>query len=158
MSDSSTFSLAVIVAHAVRGASRARVPAPALPVGAGDADAAADALRAAGIDPSAARVAVVSSTPDVGAAVVRSHAGSLGYGDRDSVGRCQLRPSQVWGTVAGLTTPTVAASKCYGVLVTISDWQTRNPGVVAQSVQRSAFPDRYGQRMTQAASVYAQVT
>jgi hypothetical protein len=72
MSDSSTFSLAVIVAHAVRGASRARVPAPALPVGATDADAAADALRAAGIDASAARVAVVSSTPDVGAAVVRA--------------------------------------------------------------------------------------
>nr|MBP8274533.1 hypothetical protein [Acidobacteriota bacterium] len=102
MSDSSTFSLAVIVAHAVRGASRARVPAPALPVGATDADAAADALRGAGIDASAARVAVVSSTPDVGAAVVRA-CEALQTGEADMVAVVGWRAATADGQRASAT-------------------------------------------------------
>ncbi len=118
---------------------------------AGNAQAIVETGIALGVPPRGQVIALAT-------ALVESDLRNLSYGDRDSVGLFQQRPSQGWGTVAELTTPTVAASKFYEVLVTISDWQTRNPGVVAQSVQRSAFPDRYGQRMTQAASVYAQVT
>src|SRR6185312_11817716 len=38
---------------------------------------------------------------------------NLNYGDRDSVGLFQQRPSQGWGTVAQLTDPRYAAGKFY---------------------------------------------
>lgn len=91
-------------------------------------------------------------------ALVESDMRNLPGGDRDSVGLFQQRPSQGWGTVAELTTPSIAASRFYEALLKINNWTTRDPGEVAQSVQRSAFPDRYGERMTQATQVYATVT
>jgi cell wall-associated NlpC family hydrolase len=68
---------------------------------------------------------------------------NLRYGDRDSVGLFQQRPSSGWGTVAELTTPEVAARKFYAALVEVSGWQSMPVTVAAQTVQRSAFPLAY---------------
>ena len=68
--------------------------------------------------------------------------------DHDSVGLFQQRPSPPegaggWGTVAELMAPAVSARKFYASLQRVPDWQTLALTVVAQSVQRSAFPDAY---------------
>ena len=67
--------------------------------------------------------------------------------DNDSVGLFQQRPIEGdggWGTVKELMTPEIAAGKFYDKLVTIRDWKTRDLSEVAQAVQVSAFPYRYG--------------
>lgn len=68
---------------------------------------------------------------------------NLSYGDRDSVGLFQQRPSSGWGSVAELTTPEIAARKFYAALVEVPGWQGLPLTVAAQRVQRSAFPLAY---------------
>jgi len=68
---------------------------------------------------------------------------NLPYGDRDSVGLFQQRPSSGWGTVAELTTPDVAARKFYSALLQVPGWEALPVTVAAQLVQRSAFPLAY---------------
>ena len=68
---------------------------------------------------------------------------NLTYGDRDSVGLFQQRPSSGWGTVAELTTPSVAAGKFFGALLQVPGWQDLPVTEAAQRVQRSAFPLAY---------------
>jgi cell wall-associated NlpC family hydrolase len=68
---------------------------------------------------------------------------NLTYGDRDSVGLFQQRPSAGWGTVTELTTPQTAAGKFYAALQQVSGWQSMPVTVAAQRVQRSAFPLAY---------------
>ena len=68
---------------------------------------------------------------------------NLDYGDRDSVGLFQQRPSQGWGTEKQLMDPYYATTKFYNALVRVRDWETRDITKVAQAVQRSAYPDAY---------------
>jgi hypothetical protein len=68
---------------------------------------------------------------------------NLDYGDRDSLGLFQQRPSMGWGTPAQVRTPAYAAAKFLDRLVQVPDWQTRRLTDVAQTVQRSAFPEAY---------------
>ncbi|MEJ2857409.1 MULTISPECIES: C40 family peptidase [unclassified Saccharothrix] len=68
---------------------------------------------------------------------------SLNYGDRDSLGIFQMRPSMGWGSPAQVTDPDYAIRKFYDVLEKVPDWENRRPGDSAQAVERSAFPDRY---------------
>ncbi|MFC0114161.1 C40 family peptidase [Kibdelosporangium aridum] len=68
---------------------------------------------------------------------------NLNYGDRDSLGIFQMRPSMGWGTVEQVTTPTYAVHKFYDVLEKVPNWKEQRPGDSAQDVERSAFPDRY---------------
>jgi hypothetical protein len=70
---------------------------------------------------------------------------NLDYGDRDSVGLFQQRPSQGWGTEKQLMDPYYATTKFYNALERVKDWQTRDITKVAQAVQRSAYPDAYKQ-------------
>jgi len=67
----------------------------------------------------------------------------LDYGDRDSLGIFQMRPSMGWGTEAQVIDPVYAINKFYDVLVNVPNWEDRRPGDSAQAVERSAFPDRY---------------
>lgn len=64
-------------------------------------------------------------------------------GDLDSVGLFQQRPSQGWGAPADLSRPAYAAGKFYDALVKVRAWQTDALTVVAQKVQRSAYPQAY---------------
>jgi peptidoglycan DL-endopeptidase CwlO len=68
---------------------------------------------------------------------------NLDYGDRDSLGFFQMRPSQGWGTVDQVTDPTYEINKFYDVLLEVPNWKEQRPGDSAQEVERSAFPDRY---------------
>jgi hypothetical protein len=68
---------------------------------------------------------------------------NLSYGDRDSVGLFQQRPSQGWGTPAQLHTPSYAAEAFYRHLVKVAGWQQLPVAQAAQSVQHSADGSGY---------------
>jgi len=68
---------------------------------------------------------------------------NLDYGDRDSLGLFQQRPSQGWGTPKQIMDPWYAAGKFYDALVKLKHWQSDDITAVAQAVQNSAFPDAY---------------
>ncbi|WP_280371175.1 hypothetical protein [Nocardia wallacei] len=70
--------------------------------------------------------------------------------DHDSLGLFQQRAT--WGSVADRMSSTASAGLFYNALGKIA-WQSMEPGAAAQAVQRSAYPDRYGQRMTAAAGL-----
>jgi hypothetical protein len=77
-------------------------------------------------------------------AMQESRLRNLDYGDRDSLGLFQQRPSQGWGTPEQVQDPVHAAGEFYDHLVQIPDWQTGELTLVADAVQRSAFPFAYG--------------
>ncbi|MBA4864025.1 C40 family peptidase [Streptomyces sp. PSKA54] len=68
---------------------------------------------------------------------------NLTYGDRDSVGLFQQRPSQGWGTVEEILDPVYASTKFYEGLREVSGWESLPVAQAAQAVQRSGFPDAY---------------
>ena len=76
-------------------------------------------------------------------AMTESGLRNLNYGDRDSLGLFQQRPSAGWGTPAQITDPVYAATRFYRALEQVPDWENLPVTVAAQQVQRSAFPDRY---------------
>lgn len=75
---------------------------------------------------------------------------NIAYGDRDSVGLFQQRPSQGWGTPDQLQDPVYATNAFLDVLVKVDGWRDLSVTRAAQKVQRSAFPDAYGQHEAQA--------
>lgn len=68
---------------------------------------------------------------------------NLDYGDRDSLGLFQQRPSQGWGTAAEVRDPVHASTKFYEGLLKVSGWQSMTVAQAAQAVQKSGFPDAY---------------
>jgi len=68
---------------------------------------------------------------------------NLDYGDRDSVGLFQQRPSQGWGTAKQLMDPHFATGAFYDALVKVEGWETDDINDVAQKVQRSGYPEAY---------------
>jgi hypothetical protein len=74
--------------------------------------------------------------------------------DHDSLGVFQQRPSMGWGSPAQLTNVTYAAGKFFAGFPW--NWFAQDPGRLAQSIQRSAFPDRYATRMNQATGLVGQ--
>lgn len=70
---------------------------------------------------------------------------NLDYGDRDSLGLFQQRPSQDWGTPQQIMDPWYASGRFYAALVEIPGWETGDVNDTAQAVQRSGHPDAYRQ-------------
>jgi hypothetical protein len=70
---------------------------------------------------------------------------NLDYGDRDSLGLFQQRPSSGWGTPAQVQDPVYAANKFFDHLVQVPGWEVGDLTTVADSVQRSAYPRAYQQ-------------
>lgn len=68
---------------------------------------------------------------------------NLDYGDRDSIGLFQQRPSQGWGSVEQIMDPWYSAGAFYDHLVKVPGWETGVINDVAQAVQRSGFPEAY---------------
>lgn len=89
-----------------------------------------------GLPARAATIAIV-------AALQESRLYNIDYGDLDSLGLFQQRPSQGWGTPEQIMDPWYAAGKFYDALVKLPHWQSDPIGSVAQQVQRSAYPDAY---------------
>ena len=70
-------------------------------------------------------------------AIQESQLHNLGYGDRDSVGVFQQRPSQGWGTKSELENPVYATTKFFAALVRVPGYATMPVDEAAQDVQHS---------------------
>lgn len=89
-----------------------------------------------GLSPRAASIAMATVYQETG---IRN----LNYGDLDSVGLFQQRPSQGWGSRKQLLDPYYATDKFYDALVKIDGWETADITTVAQQIQNSSYPDAY---------------
>jgi hypothetical protein len=83
---------------------------------------------------------------------------NINYGDRDSLGLFQQRPSMGWGTEEQIMDPVYAAGQFYDHLVRVPDYLELPLTEAAQEVQRSAFPDEYAKHEPQAALLAAALT
>lgn len=100
------------------------------------------------------------NVPDYGivialaAAIQESGLRNLHYGDRDSLGMFQQRPSTGWGTQSQVLDTTYATRLFFGGpsnpnagntrgLLDISGWKSMTLTVAAQAVQRSGYPTAY---------------
>jgi hypothetical protein len=72
------------------------------------------------------------------AALQESDLHNLDYGDRDSVGVFQQRPSQGWGTTAEIEDPVYATTRFFAALVKVHRYTKIPIDKAAQDVQRSA--------------------
>ncbi|WP_147918069.1 hypothetical protein [Ruania zhangjianzhongii] len=84
----------------------------------------------------------------IATAMQESRIRNIDYGDRDSLGIFQQRPSQDWGSPEEVMDPYYATNAFYDVLVTIEGYQEMEITDAAQAVQRSAFPNAYAQHET----------
>ena len=74
--------------------------------------------------------------------------------DHDSVGLFQQRNNGAWGTLADRMDPAKSAGMFYDKLDD-ADYNSGDMGAHAQRVQGSAFPEKYAQRMDEAAGMLA---
>ncbi|MEJ1155277.1 LysM peptidoglycan-binding domain-containing protein [Microbacterium marmarense] len=92
----------------------------------------------------------------LGTAMQESWIRNLDWGDRDSLGLFQQRPSTGWGTADQVRDPVRSIKTFFGGpsdpngydtrgLLDIPGWQSMTFAEAAQAVQISAYPDRYAQ-------------
>ena len=93
----------------------------------------------------------------IAAAMQESGLRNVYYGDRDSLGLFQQRPSTGWGTPQQVTTPTYAATKFFEHLTATPNWQTMSVNDAAQAVEGSGFPNAYAQHEDKARAIVAAV-
>ncbi len=93
----------------------------------------------------------------IAAAIQESGLRNLDYGERDSLGLFQQRPSMGWGTPQQITTPTYAASKFFDHLMATPNWQAMSVNDAAQAVQGSGFPNAYARHEQTARAIVAAV-
>ncbi len=84
------------------------------------------------------------------AALQESKMHNLDYGDRDSVGVFQQRPSEGWGPARQLEDPVYATTRFFQVLVTVPGYLRLPVYQAAQAVQHSADGAAYIQYQQQA--------
>ncbi len=82
-------------------------------------------------------------TVALAAALQESKLYNLSYGDRDSVGLFQQRPSQGWGTHDQILSPRYAATAFFSHLTKVANWESLPVTDAVQAVQISAGPDAY---------------
>ncbi|MFJ5951346.1 M23 family metallopeptidase [Streptomyces noursei] len=92
--------------------------------------------RSRGLPPRAAVIGVAT-------AIQESMLKNIRYGDRDSQGLFQQRPSSGWGSVAQVTDPIHASNSFFERLAEVDKWQVKPLTQAAQNVQRSGFPNAY---------------
>ncbi|WP_426626338.1 LysM peptidoglycan-binding domain-containing protein [Leifsonia sp. McL0607] len=150
----------------------APAPAPAPTVQPGQVVALTDEMRAnasliirigrqQGVPAQGIVVALAAAAQESGLRNVR-------YGDRDSLGLFQQRPSTGWGTPDQVLDPTRATLAFYGGannpnkgrtrgLLDIPNWSAMSVTQAAQTVQLSAFPTAYAKWETSARAWLAQL-
>jgi hypothetical protein len=77
------------------------------------------------------------------AAYQESKIRNLPYGDRDSLGLFQQRPSQGWGTVAQISNEDYSINRFYEALEKVDGYQSMRITEAAQRVQHSGYPEAY---------------
>ena len=83
---------------------------------------------------------------------------NLDYGDRDSLGLFQQRPSQGWGSPDQVRDPVYATNAFYDALVRVDDYEGLEITVAAQEVQRSGFPSAYADHEDDARALASALT
>jgi hypothetical protein len=78
---------------------------------------------------------------------------NLHWGDRDSLGLFQQRPSQGWGRPKHLLAPNYAAAAFYLPLTRLPHWWRMPLTKAAQAVQASAYPHAYARWELMAATL-----
>ena len=91
----------------------------------------------------AALIANIAVTRAIATAMQESRLTNLDYGDLDSLGLFQQRPSQGWGTAEQVSDMTYATNIFYDHLLQVPDWETIPVEDAAQEVQRSGYPELY---------------
>ena len=92
------------------------------------------------------------------AAYQESELYNLDYGDRDSLGLFQQRPSQGWGTAEQVMDPVYASNQFYDALLRVEGYRDLEIAVAAQQVQRSAYPDAYAEHEPAARALASALT
>jgi hypothetical protein len=126
----------------------------AVTLGTGQAGIAATIAGVAQRDALPARAVTVAYA----AALQESKLQNLPYGDRDSVGVFQQRPSQGWGPRSDLENPVYATSKFYSALAKVPGYQRMPVYQAAQDVQHSADGFAYQRFQPMAAHMAAAFT
>ncbi|MFE0380430.1 heavy metal transporter [Streptomyces inhibens] len=83
---------------------------------------------------------------------------NIDFGDRDSVGLFQQRPSQDWGTVKQILDPVYSAGEFYRHLAKVPGYSRLPLTVAAQKVQRSGYPQAYAKHEANAALLTGALT
>ncbi|QHT54881.1 hypothetical protein GXP71_01380 [Cellulomonas sp. H30R-01] len=83
---------------------------------------------------------------------------NVDYGDRDSLGLFQQRPSQGWGTPEQVQDPVYATGIFYDRLVQVPGYEELPITEAAQAVQRSGYPDAYAQHEVRARAYASALT
>ncbi|MFI6574567.1 hypothetical protein ACIBFB_02110 [Nocardiopsis sp. NPDC050513] len=83
---------------------------------------------------------------------------NLEYGDRDSLGLFQQRPSQEWGEPEEILDPVYASAAFYDALAEIDGWEELPVFEAAQAVQHSADGYAYDQHETLSADMAEAIT
>jgi len=92
------------------------------------------------------------------AALQESHLHNLSYGDRDSVGVFQQRPSEGWGPASKLKNPVYASGRFFRALATVPGYLHTPVYRAAQAVQHSADGYAYMQYQPEANALAADFT
>jgi len=91
-----------------------------------------------GLPPRATTIAIATAFQE-------SKIHNIDFGDRDSVGLFQQRPSQGWGTVEQILDPHYSIGRFYDGLVKVTGYESMAITEAAQEVQRSGHPGAYAQ-------------
>jgi hypothetical protein len=109
----------------------------------------------------AKKMGVRSAVVAVATAMQESELNNLNYGDRDSLGLFQQRPSCGWGTQAQIMNPAYASDAFLSALAKYQgqnpDWAHQPLWQAAQGVQASGFPTAYAKWEAQAANLVQQI-
>lgn len=107
--------------------------------------------RARKLPPRAVSIALATAYQESG---IRN----LDYGHSDSLGLFQQRPSKGWGTEAEIMDPYYSSAAFYKELVKFKNWKTGDINDIAQSVQRSAYPEAYRRHVPNARALASALT
>jgi hypothetical protein len=99
-----------------------------------------------------------ASSIAIATAIQESKLRNIDYGDRDSLGLFQQRPSQGWGTPEQIMDPVYATNAFYDVLVKIEGFESLPITDAAQKVQRSGFPQAYADNEPEARAYASALT
>jgi hypothetical protein len=109
----------------------------------------------------AKKMGIRSAVIAVATSMQESRLQNLNYGNQDSLGLFQQRPSMGWGTAQQILDPQYSAD---AFLTALQQYQSSNPGwatqplwASAQGVQKSGVPMAYAQWESQAAQLVQQV-
>jgi len=95
-----------------------------------------------GMPPRAASIALATAYQE-------SQLRNIDYGDRDSLGLFQQRPSQGWGSEEEIMDPIYSTNAFYNALEDVPGYESGDINDVAQRVQRSGHPEAYRDHETE---------